>query len=60
MKAIKENNIANLATSISLSRPAINGIHNVALDFVLDQRAKGIEALDIFKELVGGRLKIAG
>ncbi len=60
MKAIKQNNIANLATSISLSRPAVNGIHNVALDFVLDQRAKGIEALDIFKELVGGRLKIAG
>jgi hypothetical protein len=60
MKAIKENNIANLATSISLSRPAMNGIHDIALDFVLDQRAKGTEALDIFNELAGGRLKIAG
>jgi len=60
MKAIKENNIANLAASISLSRPAMNGIHNVALDFVLGQRTKGFDALNIFYDLVGGRLKIAG
>jgi hypothetical protein len=60
MKAIKENNIANLATSISLSRPAMNGIHNVALDFVLKQRAKGIDSLSIYKDLIGGKLKIAG
>ncbi|MBW2982509.1 hypothetical protein KY343_06525 [Candidatus Woesearchaeota archaeon] len=60
MKAIKQNNIANLATSISLSRPAMNGIHDIALDFVLNLRSRGKEALDIYKELIGGRLKIAG
>ncbi len=59
MKAIKESNIANLGTSISLSRPAMNGIHNVALDFVLDLREKGIDALSIYNDLIGGKLNIA-
>jgi hypothetical protein len=60
MKAVKERNIANLSASISLTKPAMNGIHNVALDFVLGLREKGIDALSIFNDLVGGRLKIAG
>jgi hypothetical protein len=60
MKAIKDSNIANLGTSISLSRPAMNGIHNVALDFVLDLREKGIDALSIYNDLIGGKLNIAG
>ncbi len=60
MKSIKERNIANLGTSISLSRPAINGIHDVALDFVLSLREKGIDALTIYNDIIGGRLKIAG
>jgi len=60
MKAIKEKNIANLATSISLSTPAMNGIHNTALDFVLDQRKDGKEALDIYYDIIAGLIKIAG
>ena len=60
MKAIKEKNIANLATSISLSRPAMNGVHNIALDFVLEQRAKGREALDIYYDIIAGLIKISG
>jgi hypothetical protein len=60
MKSIKESNIANLATAISLNKPAMNGIHNVALDFVLGLREKGIDALSIYNDIIGGRLKIAG
>ncbi|MBW2966018.1 hypothetical protein KY342_02865 [Candidatus Woesearchaeota archaeon] len=60
MKAIKQKNIANLATSISLSAPAMNGIHNTALDFVLDQRINGKEALDIYYDIIAGLIKIAG
>jgi len=58
MKSIKESNIANLGTSISLSRPAMNGIHNIALDFVLDQRSDGKEALDIYYDIIAGILKV--
>lgn len=60
MKAIKESNIANLSSSISLSRPAMNGIHDVALDFVLNLRGKGVDALSIYKDIIGGKLNIAG
>ena len=49
--------IANLSTAISLDKPAINGLHNIALDFVLEQRNKGKDALDIYNELIKGELK---
>ena len=58
MKSIKERNIANLSTSISLSRPAMNGVHNIALDFVLEQRFKGKEALDIYYDIIAGLVKV--
>jgi hypothetical protein len=60
MKAVKQKNIANLATSISLSTPAMNGLHNTALDFVLAQRKQGKEALDIYYDIIAGLIKIAG
>lgn len=51
MKKIKEFNIANLSTSICLDNPAQNGIHDVALDFVLNHTKKGIEPISLFKDL---------
>ena len=60
MKSIKEKNIANLGTSISLNKPAMNGIHDIALDFVLDQRANGREALDIYYDIIAGLITIGG
>lgn len=56
MKTIKQHNIANLSTAIRLDKPATNGLHNVALDFILDQRNKGKDALDIYNELIRGEL----
>lgn len=50
MRKIKEKNIANLATSIRLGRPAENGVHNVALDFVLNQ-LDDAEPMEIFADL---------
>lgn len=54
MKTIKENNIANLSTAITLERPAQNGLHNVALDFVLKLIKDGKQALDVYLELIRG------
>jgi len=54
MKTIKQHNIANLSTAISLDKPAKNGVHDIALDFVLDLIMKGKKALDIYDELIRG------
>jgi len=51
MKTIKENNIANLSTAIQLNPPAQNGIHDSALEFVLEKVKKGIDALELFGEI---------
>ena len=59
MKIIKENNIANLSTAIKLERPANNGLHNVALDFVLDLISKGRKALDICFDLTNGFIEVS-
>ena len=59
MKTIKENNIANLSTAIRLEPPAINGLHNVALDFVLDLIRNGREAFDVWMDLVRGFVHIS-
>ncbi|MBW2978238.1 hypothetical protein KY331_05310 [Candidatus Woesearchaeota archaeon] len=58
MKTIKEHNIANLSTAIKLDRPAKNGVHNVALDFVLDLINKGRGALDIYFDLIKGFIEV--
>jgi len=54
MKTIKQHNIANLATAIRIDRPAKNGVHNIALDFVLDLINKGREALDVYFDIIEG------
>ena len=51
MRKIKELNIGNLATAIKLSRPAENGLHNVALDFVMNKIEKGSNPLTLFADL---------
>lgn len=54
MKKIKELNIANLATAIQLEKPARNGLHDTALDFVLKKLQEGEEAYKIYLDLVRG------
>jgi hypothetical protein len=57
MKTIKQHNIANLSTAIQLDRPANNGIHDKALDFVLDLISKGKQAINVYFELIRGELR---
>lgn len=56
---IKEHNIGDLAMNINL-RPAKNGVHDVALAFVLDTMEKGERALDIYRKLVINKLSMEG
>ncbi|MEE9525732.1 MAG: hypothetical protein V3V78_03965 [Candidatus Woesearchaeota archaeon] len=58
MKKIKEENIANLSTAILLDRPAQNGIHDVALDYVLSLIQRGREAIDVWKDLVKTYIRV--
>ncbi|MBD3248851.1 hypothetical protein GF336_02285 [Candidatus Woesearchaeota archaeon] len=58
MKAIKEENIGNLSTVIRLDKPAMNGLHNKALDFVLGMLRRGKEAFDVYLELVKRILEV--
>jgi len=51
LKTIKENNIAGLKDFIKLTPPAKNGIHDRALNFVLEQTASGKEPIELFKEI---------
>jgi len=57
MDAIKENNIGNLSTVIN-PRPAKNGLHNVAFDFVLSLIENGRKAIDVYLELIKGEVSI--
>ena len=58
MKTIKEHDIANLAGSIQLDAPAKNGLHDVALDFVLNLMKKGKAAMDIYADLIRGFTRV--
>ncbi|MBD3355026.1 hypothetical protein GF361_03500 [Candidatus Woesearchaeota archaeon] len=58
MKKIKEENIGNLSTAIQLDRPAENGVHNTALDFVLDLVNKGKEAIGVWIDIVKGLIRV--
>lgn len=57
MKAIKENNIAGIANSIN-PRPAVNGIHDKAFEFVLEMSEQGSTAMELFEKLSKGELSI--
>ena len=56
MQAIHREDIAGLRGSIRLGAPARNGLHNVALDFVLGALRKGADALELFRSIAAGTL----
>ena len=56
--AIKKNNIADLGGAIITERPAENGLHNVAFNFVHRLISQGKEAWETYVELVGGMVSV--
>lgn len=59
VKAIYENNIANLKNSINPDpKPAKNGLHDVAFGFVKKMLLLGKDAFDIFKDLIKHKLSV--
>ena len=58
MRTIKQHNIGNLATSIQLDQPARNGLHDVALDFILN-KVKQKEPLDVWKQITNGDINVS-
>lgn len=58
MEAIKLRNIADFGHNIILDRPARNGLHDVAFRFVWKLIDNGKEALEVFGDLVRGRVSV--
>jgi hypothetical protein len=58
MNTIKEHNIAGLADAFIVEQPAINGLHNVAFDYVAKLIARGKSAADVYGELIGGTVAV--
>ena len=58
LNAIKENDIANLGSSILEGLPANNGLHDVSFKFVKEALSEGKEALAIYLALVNGMLGV--
>ena len=56
MNKIQEEDIAGLGDSFITENPAINGLHNVAFNFVQRMLNQGIEAWTIYLKLVFGEL----
>ncbi len=52
MDVIKEHNIANLQNVLVTEMPAHNGLHDVAFDFVMQQKATGKDDKEIYGELI--------
>ena len=59
IKIIKEKNIAGIGDSI-LPRPANNGLHNIAFDFIWQKLLQGNTASNVFKSLVKGEISAYG
>jgi hypothetical protein len=57
VRKIKELNFGNLGSNLVLPAPAVNGVHDVALHFVMTKISEGKEPFDIHSELVTGSLK---
>lgn len=55
METIKEHDIAGIGKNIKLEAPATNGVHNVALEFVLNSIEEGIDCMKLFSEISLGR-----
>jgi hypothetical protein len=59
MKKIKQFNVANLSTAIVLDRPAKNGLHDIALDFVAEKIKAGADAFELFENISCGEIKVS-
>ena len=59
IKQIKKHNIAGLSTCVCNDKAAKNGIHDKALEFVLNMVQRGKKPLEVFKGLVTGELRCA-
>lgn len=53
MEAIKKKDIGGMGRNIELERPARNGVHDLALGFVLKMIKRGKKAGEVYKELAG-------
>ncbi len=59
IRALVNNNIADLAGSINTNpMPAMNGLHDVAFGFVKKKMQLGKEAIEVFRELAHGKLRM--
>lgn len=56
VKTIKKHNILGLDQNFFIPEAAVNGIHNVAFDFVKQLLIRGLDALSIFNKLVLGEI----
>ena len=57
IKQIKKHNIAGLSCSVCNDRAANNGIHDKALEFVINQIQEGKKPMQIVRELVSGEIR---
>ncbi len=60
MRIIKEHNIAGLREVIVTEKPAENGLHNIAFNFVEGLQKLGKSWWDIYQELIGREISVAG
>jgi hypothetical protein len=51
MEVIKEHNIAGLGSAVILERPALNGLHDTAFEFVLEEM-KGKGSKEVWNNLI--------
>ncbi len=51
IRAIKEKNIGNLSNNLIVPEPAKNGLHDFALNFVINEVNSGINPFDLFLDL---------
>lgn len=58
LKKIKELNIGGLSTIIDIDAPAKNGLHDIALDFVIKNIREGKDAFDLFLDISRGKVKL--
>ncbi|MEK6951337.1 MAG: hypothetical protein AABX13_06465 [Nanoarchaeota archaeon] len=58
MKVIKEDDIAGLGDAFVTERPAENGLHNVAFEFVERMLNAGKRAWTIYRELIQGLVTV--
>ncbi len=53
MEIIKRYNIANLGDAVILENPSLNGLHDVAFEFVMEQKNENNGWLEIYQQILG-------